>query len=258
MNQVPMMFYNILANKALILATLAKTAGVYLILNNITGQIYIGSAVDLAKRLGSHFRGQKSNIRLQNAFRKYGLLNFSLIILDICAPNKELLLALEQLAFNLYKPAYNLLQIAGNSLGLTHTEESKQKMSDAKTGAKHPMFGKKGALNPMFGSKPTIETRKQISDSLKGRAISEETRKRLSAAQKRVDRSGANHPGFGKVPSSAHTVYVYSLDHLLIQQFPSKVAAAKWLNVSAFTVNHYIKNNKVFQGRFILTASPNS
>lgn len=94
------MFYNVLTNKALILATLAHTAGVYMLLNNITGQSYIGSAVDLAKRLGNHIRGSKSNIRLQNAFRKYGLLNFSLIILDICTPNKEVLLALEQLAIN--------------------------------------------------------------------------------------------------------------------------------------------------------------
>lgn len=250
------MFYDILANKALILATLAQTAGVYMILNNITGQSYIGSAVDLAKRLGNHFRGQKSNIRLQNAFRKYGLLNFSLIILDVCTPNKSLLLALEQLAFSLYRPAYNLLQIAGSSLGLKHTPEAKAKMSEAKTGTNHPMFGKKGASSPMFGNKPTIETRQRISDALKGRNTSEETRKRLSEAQKKVDRSGANHPGFGKVPSSAHTVYVYSLDHLLINQFPSKVAAAKWLNVSAFTVNRYIKNNKVLQGKFILTVSP--
>lgn len=108
----------------------------------------------------------------------------------------------------------------------------------------------------MFGSTPTIESRKKISDALKGRDISEETRKRLSEAQKKVDRSGVNHPGFGKVPSSAHAIYVYSLDYVLIKQFPSKVAAAKWFNVSAFTVNNYLKNNKVFQGKYHLTASP--
>jgi hypothetical protein len=55
-------------------------------------------------------------------------------------------------------------------------------LSEAKTGNNHPMFGKKGALSPMFGSKPTIENRQRISDALKGREISEETRKRLSEA----------------------------------------------------------------------------
>jgi putative flippase GtrA len=54
---------------------------------------------------------------------------------------------------------------------------------------------------------------------------------------------------FGTVPHNAHTVFVYSLDKVLIKEFPSKVAAAEWLKVSNFTVNYYIKKNKVFQAQ---------
>jgi len=40
-------------------------------------------------------------------------------------------------------------------------------------------------------------------------------------------RGGENHPMYGKVPSFAHTVYVYSLNYELINIFPSKTAAAR-------------------------------
>jgi len=93
-----------LSNKTIIYSTLALTAGIYMILNNINGKMYIGSTVNIANRLKQHINGIKSNLHLQSALKKYGLQNFSLIVLDICTPDKMLLLALEQLAFNLYKP----------------------------------------------------------------------------------------------------------------------------------------------------------
>jgi len=37
---------------------------------------------------------------------------------------------------------YNFNPIAGSSLGYKHTEETRAKMSEAKSGANHPLFGK--------------------------------------------------------------------------------------------------------------------
>jgi len=50
-------------------------------------------------------------------------------------------------------------------------------------------------------------------------------------------------------------VYVYSLDNALIEQFPSKTAAARWLNVSDTTVQYHIKNNTVLQGKYRITTT---
>jgi len=175
--------------------------------------------------------------------------------------NKLNLLALEQeyldrLFLLPEELRFNELRTAGSSLGFRHTEKSKAKMSAAKSGSNHPMFGRRGALSHMFGTVPTALTRQRISDRTKGRVVSEEAKKAMSEAQKRVDRSGVNHPGFGKVPSFAHPVYVYSLDNTLIEQFPSKTAAAKWLNVSDSTVRYHIKNKTILQGKFRITSAP--
>jgi predicted GIY-YIG superfamily endonuclease len=158
MNPVPFMFYDILANKALILATLANTACVYMFLNNINGHSYIGSTVNMAKRFSAHFHGLPSNLLLQRAFKKYGLSNFSLIILHICEPIKAVLLAEEQLAISLFKPVYNILLIAGSSLGHKHTAVARANMSAAMKGKyggeNSSAFGRTGYSHPMFGITP--------------------------------------------------------------------------------------------------------
>ena len=49
--------------------------------------------------------------------------------------------------------------------GKTHSEETKKKMSDAKTGENHPMFGKPG-IN--LGKTPSDETRRKMSEAHSG------------------------------------------------------------------------------------------
>ncbi len=63
---------------------------------------------------------------------------------------------MEQFYLDLFKPEYNLLQIAGSSLGVKRTEETLWKMSAAK-------FGEN---NPLFGKNQSEETRAKISASM--------------------------------------------------------------------------------------------
>jgi len=53
---------------------------------------------------------------------KYGYSNFRLKILEYCAP--EDVLAREQYYIDLIKPEYNILSLAGSSLGYKHSAES--------------------------------------------------------------------------------------------------------------------------------------
>ena len=83
-------------------------------------------------------------------------------------------------------------------LGLVHSEETKQKMSEAKKGEKNYLFGKthseetrkklseakKGEKHYMFGKTRSEETRQKISESLKGKTHSEETKQKMSEAKK--------------------------------------------------------------------------
>lgn len=60
---------------------------------------------------------------------------------------------------DLLKPEYNILKIAGSSLGFKHSEKTRAQMSINNTGIN----------NPFYGKKHTCESRKMIGESLKSR-----------------------------------------------------------------------------------------
>lgn len=66
---------------------------------------------------------------------------FTLDILEYC--EKEELITREQYYIDKLSPSYNILKIAGSSLGFTHSEKTKSIMSINNTKEKHPFFGKK-------------------------------------------------------------------------------------------------------------------
>jgi hypothetical protein len=61
------------------------------------------------------------------AILKHGIENFSLDILEYCATKD--VIQREQYYLDTYKPIYNILKIAGSSLGYVHNETSLAKMS---------------------------------------------------------------------------------------------------------------------------------
>ena len=68
--------------------------GIYCFTNKVNGKCYVGQAINLKKRLRSHystFRKQNvPNMILYTAVEKYGLDNFELDILEYCDPNLTL------------------------------------------------------------------------------------------------------------------------------------------------------------------------
>jgi group I intron endonuclease len=110
-------------------------AGVYMILNLVTGDFYIGSAITgkMPNRFHKHLFGFSGNQILAAAVQKYGLSNFAFIVLETLPnvvskeENKELL-SLEDKYLNTLKPIYNIAPIAGNTLGVKHSDATKAKM----------------------------------------------------------------------------------------------------------------------------------
>lgn len=70
-----------------------------------------------------------------------------------------------------------------HSIGKHLSDESRQKISEAK----------KGDKNPMFGKHQSAEARKKMSEALKGKHLSAETCKKIAESKR-----GKNHPFFGK------------------------------------------------------------
>jgi len=115
-----------------------QKSGVYEILNTTNGKRYVGSAVSLRKRKRDHWsvlrRDAHRNAHLQNAWNKYGEDAFAFEVLECWEP--EFLVSMEQWWMNMLKPEYNIAPVAGSSLGVTHTHETRKNMSKAKKGRK--------------------------------------------------------------------------------------------------------------------------
>jgi len=134
--EFPFVFTNLLDNKGLISSLFKGVSAIYMFKCLLTGDTYVGSAVDLAKRYSKHMRGENSNPHLQNAFKLYGIGSFAFIILTIVEPS--MLLAWEQLAIDLMKPRYNILQMAGSLQGFKWSPDNLAKIS----GPNNHAFGK--------------------------------------------------------------------------------------------------------------------
>ena len=149
-------------------------AGVYLISNNVNGKCYVGSTIHLDRRRLEHFsslaNNKHPNRHLQNAYNKYGVNAFEFEILETILIDdniKKTLLSREQFWIDNLKPEYNILPVAGSSLGYRYTEETKKKISQSTTGVKK-----------------SEEHAKHIREGQSGRVLTEEHKAKLSEAAK--------------------------------------------------------------------------
>lgn len=152
-------------------------SGIYKITNLTNQMFYIGSSQNLIKRWRDHRSvlnvNTHKNIYLQNAWNKYGKVNFEFEILEIVA--LEFLIEREQHWIDHTKCynrtiGYNLSPTAGNCAGFIHTQETRLKLSALRKG------------------KPrTEEAKAAIKEGWKKRkergSVSEETRAKMRAAQ---------------------------------------------------------------------------
>jgi len=160
-NEFIVFFDNVLENKKNIYKELKNKSGVYIFINNINNELYVGSSINLSKRMVSYFyytnSDKLSKSIIIRAMKKYGLQNFSLGIKEFCKKNYQTCLDLEQKWIDYYKPTYNILSIAGSSIGYKHKIETINKLKE--------LLGKEN--HPNFGNKTSTEVRKAISEWIK-------------------------------------------------------------------------------------------
>ena len=101
--------WTLFLKKSIILKNTKNKVGIYRWVNNLNGKSYIGSSVNLGRRLRVYYdfsslsvRIQKSKSRIYSAILKHGLSNFLLEILEYCT--KENVISREQYYIDLLKP----------------------------------------------------------------------------------------------------------------------------------------------------------
>lgn len=133
LNIIPIVSYNnidkLIISKAL--KENRKKTGIYRWINTTTQNSYIGSAIDLSKRLKDYLNIAFLNKELKkgrsiiySALLKYGYSKFQLDILEYCQPID--LIKREQYYFDNLNPKYNILKVAGSSFGFKHSEATKE------------------------------------------------------------------------------------------------------------------------------------
>jgi group I intron endonuclease len=164
--------------------------GIYAWVNMENGNYYIGSGNPLYLRISDYYqnwyllshsnlyivraalslsllereRAASPLLRRGDAFNKYGMNNFTLVILEYANP--ESLISCEQKWIDLLNPEYNVNPTAGNSKGYKHTVESMEKMRTAALGREHSEQVKQamsesrmGDKNPFYGKTHSEENK---------------------------------------------------------------------------------------------------
>lgn len=198
-----------------------KKSGVYRWTNKVNGKTYVGSSVLLSRRFLVYYnliKIGKSNMLIAKALLKYGYSNFSLEILEYCEP--EVLISREQYYLDLLKPEYNILTLAGSSLGYKHSEE---------TLAKLKLITNEHRKGITFSQ--SEETKAKISKTMTGRKHTEKT------IAKMIGKKGKK-------------VVVTDLTTQVVTEYVSMRQAAIALNTSLDTIRVYVKNQKNLKNKY--------
>jgi len=244
-------YLNAETDKSTILSDHKGKTGIYQWTHKESGKIYIGSAVDLSRRLKDYYsplKLKKANNYICNALICHTHSAFSLSILEYIdilnlskKETRKLILSREQHFLDTLSPEYNIQKIAGNSLGQKRSEKTKILISEMKSG---------GIIS--------TETKAKISKALKGKTHSVETKVKMSEAK-----LGEKNPNFGKSRSvetkakmsatRGTAIFVYLEDGSLVNNFSSARQAGKYFNTDNKTILKYCSNGKLFKEQWILS-----
>lgn len=226
--------------------------GVYKIVNNLNGKVYIGQSISIQSRWKEHVnalrRGDSKCTLLQRAWNKYGEENFTFEILELCSADILDDIEIKYISFyDSCNSGYNIEP--GGNKNKHLSEETKQKLRESHLGKKMSdeaiqkmSEARMGEQNPMYGKTHSEEARKKISDTHKGKPghpisdevkeiirqanlgknLSDETRKKISEATK-------GRPAYNKNP---RPVYCIELDKV----FNTASDAGKELNIRSSNI----------------------
>lgn len=158
---------------------------IYQIKNLVNNKIYVGQTIrDLNERFRKHCTQNRCK-KIYRAIKKYGEKNFTIEPLAFCFSKLEADETEEE--FIKFKKSiingYNIC-LGGNSswLGLTHSEKSKQKMSNSHKGKKSPHVSENNKKR--IGTKRTDLTKLKMSIAQTGKTMSKDSCLKMSEAKK--------------------------------------------------------------------------
>jgi group I intron endonuclease len=218
---------NSVNTKKQILKDTEGLSGIYLIINKITKDYYIGSAATnrFYSRFSNHLIYLRGSKIVKLAVAKYKIENFAFIILElypniVTKENNKELIDLEDKYLKLLLPNYNILTEAGSSFGYKHTEIDRLKMKDIYSDARREKIGSLNKGKTL--SKETIEKMREI--ALNRPPMSDETKQNCI--------------------SHTRPVVLYNLNRTIHGKYSTIIEAAKAINCNEKTIRRALKTEK--------------
>jgi group I intron endonuclease len=228
-------------------------SGIYRLKNLVTGVSYVGSSVNLTRRLRDYFSVKfiekeilKNNSIIYRALLKYGYNNFSLDILEYC--NKEFLIAREQYYIDQLKPEYNICLKAGSSLGRVTREETRSKLRNVWL---NRLFSKSKDSTLIEFFINSIEDKLNKS-KLKIIKLDKELKKIKLLKESKV--SFLTRMKILASTKTSQRVLITDINKGITTKYPSARRAAEAINVSNSTIMNKLngKNTKPYKGKYII------
>lgn len=208
-----------------------KISGIYLILNKITGDYYIGSASTnkIYSRFYRHLINFTGSKIVKLAVKKYVLANFAFILLELFpeevnVKNNKNLLDLEDFYLKTLLPNYNILTEAGSSFGYKHTEITRIHMK----------------------ANYSEERRKAIGSLNSGKTLSEETKAKLKEkAIVRTKPRVLSKEFLNTMENNSKGIILYNISNNTVYgEYDSILEASKSLNCSDKTIRRALNTEK--------------
>jgi group I intron endonuclease len=213
-------------------------SGIYLILNTINSDSYIGSARSTSSkhnRLYFKFRNhffnseKSNNIYLRRSIEKYGKNNFSfnIIVFDEAKKIQEL----ETFYIEKYKPIFNILQFSKSSEsseGYKHSEETKFKIKSN--------YSEERPIMIKFLNKDQNELMKL-------------------AVQTRIKSKNYKRPSLELKISESKPTSVFNSNGELLKNFNSAKEMSLYYKIDYRTIRRHIKNGKPLKNGIIIKYS---
>jgi group I intron endonuclease len=149
--------------------------------NLVNGKVYVGSATfgRMYMRFYRHLISLKGSTILANAVKKYGLDSFVFALVETnpnFLTNNSLLLSRETYYISVLNSEYNIAKIGGNTQGVKHSNETKEKMKAGYTPERLKILKDKAT-----GRLHTEETKEQMKKAATGRKHTQETKNKVSS-----------------------------------------------------------------------------
>ena len=159
---------------------------IYLMCNTINRKCYVGQTKHFDRRIDEHFSRQGHSPHLDNAILKYGRQAFAIHVLEVCPVDDLKVREIFWIAtLDTYSHGYNLTRGGEGTNGFNYVESKGKKRKGQPLTPEHREKIRKSILKWREDNPDKAIPKKPKPPRKKRKPVTEETRRRMSVAQKK-------------------------------------------------------------------------